>query len=67
MCSASRVISPTAVYDTTEVCELLGIGDDKLRRLVSTGRLRRLMYTERWRFWGAELIKFCGRETWGAP
>jgi len=25
------------------------------------------MYTERWRFWGAELIKFCGRETWGAP
>ena len=51
--------SATTVYDPAEVCTLLGIGDDKLRDLVANGRLRRLQYTNRWRFWGAELIRFC--------
>lgn len=59
MCSADRVISATTVYEPAEVCALLGIGDDKLRDLVRNRHLRRLSYTERWRFWGAELIRFC--------
>lgn len=66
MSSPSRAISATTVYEPDEVCSLLGIGDDKLREIVSRGGLRRLGYSNRWRFFGEELIRFCRGAT-GLP
>ena len=58
MDSPSGII-PTAVYDREQACGVLGIGDTKLRELVQAGRLRKLSYNGRWRFFGEELIRLC--------
>ena len=58
MDSPSGII-PTAVYERSQVCEVLGIGDTKLRELVADGRLKRMTFSGRWRFFGEELIRLC--------
>lgn len=61
-------IIPTAVYDSVQVCAVLQIGVDKLKQLVSEGRLVRLSYYSRsWRFFGQRLIEFCLRESEEKP
>ena len=63
MDSPSGII-PTAVYERSQVCAVLGIGDTKLRELVADGRLKRMTFSGRWRFFGEELIRLC-RESSG--
>lgn len=61
-----RGIIPTAVYDSGQACAVLQIGQSKLQQLVADGRLRRLTYSNRSRFFGEELTRFC-RAASGLP
>ena len=65
--SEPQGIVPTAVYDTEQACVVLQIGEPKLKELVSDGRLQRLAYSYRWRFFGQHLIEFCLREPEKSP
>jgi excisionase family DNA binding protein len=63
--NAPREIIPFAVYTPEEATELLGIGLDKLDKLVGDGDLPTLRYTTRRRFWGESLIALC--RDYGGP
>lgn len=57
--TAPTAIQPTAVYDLAQACYALGIGETKIRELVSLDELHPLEYTNRLRFFGEDLIALC--------
>lgn len=52
-------IVATAVYDREQVCSILGIGNTKLRELVTDERLHPLDFTSHWRVFGEDLLRLC--------